>query len=81
MDELIFQFTTGHYTQMIWGTTRYIGCGKTSYTVSYKALDYEQQEYILSFIPQNQSLTNNTYLYRNNVSSSDSHLPVIIYIY
>lgn len=65
-----FQFTTGHYTQLVWGETRYIGCGKTTYDTLLRAFDYEQTEYILSSIPKNESIRNDNYLTGDNLSSN-----------
>ncbi|XP_043483695.1 venom allergen 5-like isoform X2 [Leptopilina heterotoma] len=65
-----FQFTTGHYTQLVWGNTRYIGCGKTTYNTPLRAFDYEQKEYILSSIPRNESIRNDDYLIGDNLSSN-----------
>lgn len=43
-----FSYNTGHYTQLIWAKTRYVGCARRSYGGSYRPRDSRPLEYVLS---------------------------------
>ncbi|XP_033212027.1 cell wall protein PRY3-like isoform X2 [Belonocnema kinseyi] len=58
VDSFKFQPTVGHYTQVIWGNTRYIGCGRVTYGGAYRLKGYQRIEYVLSSSPRNDSLIN-----------------------
>lgn len=43
-----FDFNTGHYTQLAWAKTRYVGCGQRTYGGSYRPRASRPVEYVLS---------------------------------
>ena len=55
VDSFQFQPAVGHYTQLMWGNTRYVGCGRVTFGRTYRLEGYRRMEYVLSTSPQNES--------------------------
>ena len=73
VDSYNFEMQYGHYSQIVWATTRYVGCGRVSYGGTYRLPGFKRTQYVLSDPPQNESFFNDESTYKRRTDILPDH--------